>query len=256
MTFVIPRISHVASTAYNNPCCLTHKHDAHHLARAAALVAPPGVVLDIGCGAGGVAIPLLHARADLCVVGVEVSRPDGDEAVRRATVMGIGRRFRLLQGDALTVDLPSAPSVTVNPPMLPTEPWFAVRGRDGREELFVHAMFARLARRPATADIWIHLFDYQGIDRSSGTYPALAAVAAREAFEISYPHRGWRAIGPASAIRVALPALARLFPDAIAVADGREVRFTDLMRHTPTSLLIRHSIVRLHRPGIMTGRSR
>jgi hypothetical protein len=81
-------------------------------------------------------------------------------------------------------------------------------------------------------------------------------VAAEGGFEVSYPHRGWRACGPTSAITAALPALCRQLPEAIASIAGSEKRFADLPRDGAGPLLIRHSIVRLNRTTALTGEPR
>lgn len=253
MAFATPRPSFPLPIPYPAPCCLTRSHDAYHLARAAAAMARPGTIVDVGCGTGGVAISLLRARPDVRVVGIEVVPDHAREASTRASVLGLGDRLHVVPGDALSVPLPDAPSVVVNPPMLPTEPWFVAPCGDGPPELFAHALLRRLADNKTTGNIWLHAFDFLGLDSPTGASPSLARIAADVGFELSYPHRGWRAVGPTSAIRDALPALSRLFPEALAWADGRQRRFAELKRADSPDLLIRHSIVRLNRPALVPG---
>ncbi len=234
-------------------CCLTHQHDARQLARNVAAVVPPGTALEIGSGQGAVAMRLLHLRADLRVVGVEVSSRAAGESVRRATAMGLGDRFRVIRGDALVVRLPDSPSVVLNPPMLPTEAWFEAPAKSTPHEGFAAAIIRRLGAQQTTTDIWIHLFDVHGIDRSFGWGTPVAHVAAEFGFELSFPHRGWRAVGPASRVREALPQLARLFPEALALVDGAPTRLRALGRPDARRLLIPHSVVRLHRSPTSNG---
>lgn len=232
-------------------CCLTRADDARRLASAAAAVVTPGRVLDIGCGAGGIALPLLRARRDLSVLGVEVAPSEAAEAQRRAEVAGVAHRLRLLVGNAREIRLPSAPSAVANPPMLPGEPGFTV-GPKGAERLFAHALVERLAGA-GVRDIWLHQFDFLGIDVAYGDHPTLARVATAAGFEISFPHRGWRAVGQASAVRHALPALARLFPDAPARLGTTELPLARIPTRTSEPVAIRHTIARLHRPVITKG---
>lgn len=253
MVLVAPRAPVYAFHAYPPPCCLTSAHDAYYLARAAAAMVRPGVVLDVGGGSGRVAIPLLHARRDVRVVGIEVARDAAREATARAMAAGIADRLEVRIADVLAVTLPDAYSVVANPPLLPTEPWFTVPRRDGPPELFPHALLRRLAGQPLTSDVWLHLFDFVGIDVPSGGFPSLVRAAGDLGFELSVPHRGWRAVGPSSAIRGALPELAQLFPNAVAWVDGRERRFEEVKDGGARELLIRHSIVRLNRPALPAG---
>ena len=237
-------------------CCLNRAHDAHRLAHAVASVAALGTVVDLGCGAGNVAIPILLARPDLHAVGVEVV-PDAAASARiQAAQRGVAKRFRVITGDAFGVDLPHARSYVANPPMLPTEPWFSLPTPGGGEALFWAALLRRLAERTEALDIWLHLFDFQGVGSRSGGFPTVEEVAAAQGLEVGYPHRGWRAIGPGSAILAALPALSRLFPAALAKVDGLDVRFADLPRNPDRPVLIRHSVVRLHRARPTTGEIR
>ncbi len=238
------------------PCCATHQHDARQLARVAAAVMPPGTALDIGSGTGAVSVRLLRLRHDLRIVGVEVSSAAARESVRRATAMGLGDRFRVIRGDALATRLPDAPSVVVNPPLLPTEGWFAPPAASSPREGFAAALVRRLGERQATSDIWIHLFDFHGIDRSFGWGTPIAQVAADLGFELGLPHRGWRAVGPTSRIRDALPLLALLFPDARAIVDGAPARLQELRTIETRPLLIPHSVVRLHRTQSPNGAAR
>ncbi len=237
-------------------CCMTHQHDARQLARIVAAVVPPGVVLDIGSGAGTVAMRLLHLRSDLRVVGVEVSSGAALESVRRATAMGLGDRFRVLRGDALGIRLPEARSAVVNPPMLPTESWWEAPRRSSPGEGFAAALVRRLGAQPGTSDIWIHLFDFHGIERSFGWGTPLVQVATEFGFEVSFPHRGWRAVGPTSRIRDALPQLVRVFPDATALVDGAPIRLSEARPIGAGQLLIPHSVVRLHRAPTANGAPR
>ena len=253
MTLALTDSAHPYVSSTPAACCMTHQHDARQLARVVAAVVPPGVVLDIGSGAGAIAMRLLHLRPDVRVVGVEVASGMALGSVRRAAAMGLGDRFRVVRGDALAVRLPDAPSVVVNPPMLPTEGWFEAPAASWPREGFAAALVRRLGARRVTSDIWIHLFDFQGIERSFGWGTPIARVAAEFGFELSYPHRGWRAVGPTSRVRDALPQLARLFPDARALIDGAPVRLDELRPAEAYALLIPHSVVRLHRAPTANG---
>ena len=253
MASVIPHPRFAPAPSLPAACCLNQAHDAHRLAQTLATVATPGTILDIGCGSGSVAIPVLLARRDLHAVGVEVSPTQAAIARNRATQLRVADRFELIVGDALDIELPHGRSVVANPPMLPTEPWFSLPSPEGGEALFWMALLRRLAERSDVADIWLHLFDFQGVGRRFGSFPSVEEVAAKAGFEVGYPHRGWRAVGPGSAIPAALPALSRLFPEAIANVGGSDVRFADLPHEVTRPLLIRHSIVRLHRPRALQG---
>lgn len=235
------------------PCCLDHSHDAHRLAQSIAEVTTRGTLLDIGCGTGNVSIPVLLARRDLRVVGVEVSAAVAAVAQCRAVQHRVADRFNVVVGDALDIGLPHGRSVVSNPPMLPTEPWFSLPSPEGGEALFWMALVRRVAAWPEVADVWLHLFDFQGVGRRSGSFPTVEELASAEGFEVGYPHRGWRAVGPGSAIVAALPALRPLFPAAIANVNGIDVRFADLPHDLRGQVLIHHSIVRLHRARAARG---
>ena len=153
-----------------------------------------------------------------------------------------------------TSSLPHGRSVVANPPMLPTEPWFSLPSPEGGEALFWMALLRRLAERSDVADIWLHLFDFQGVGRRFGSFPSVEEVApqrpaSRSAIRTAVGVR-WV---PGSAIPAALPALSRLFPEAIANVGGSDVRFADLPHEVTRPVLIRHSIVRLHRPRALQG---
>ena len=74
MASVIPHPRFAPAPSLPAACCLNQAHDAHRLAQTLATVATPGTILDIGCGSGSVAIPVLLAP-DLHAVGVEVLSP-------------------------------------------------------------------------------------------------------------------------------------------------------------------------------------
>lgn len=253
MTSVLARHRDDHPALFHGPCCLDHTHDAYRLARAVAEEVPPGQLLDIGCGAGGVAIPVLQARPDVRVTGVELSRDAAARARQRAASSGVVARMQVLAGDAFAIPLPRAPSVAANPPMLPAEPGFSFRSRAGGEELFWEKLVRVLARRAEVADVWLHLFDFQGVGGRFGNFPSVDELARTGGFEVSYPHRGWRACGPRSAITSALPTLRRLFPDARARLGDTEARFGELACAPQAPLLIPHSIVRLHRAPATSG---
>jgi cystathionine beta-synthase len=104
---------------FQDACCLDHTHDAYRLARTVAMAVPPGRLLDIGCGAGGVAIPVLLARPDVRVTGVELSRDAAARARQRAALSGVSPRLRVHAGDAFALPLPRLPSMVANPPNTP-----------------------------------------------------------------------------------------------------------------------------------------
>lgn len=162
-----------------------------------------------------------------------------------------GHRLHLVVGDALAIRLPATPSAVANPPMVPGEFCFAV-GSPGRERLFTHVLVERLADA-GVRDIWLHQFDYLGMDIAYGPGPTLVRAGTALGFEVSFPHRGWRALGPGSAVRRALPALGRLYPDAPVLLGEALVPLALVPATTTASLAIRHSIVRLHRPASTQG---
>jgi SAM-dependent methyltransferase len=244
---------HPPAYAPSLACCTGRAHDALRLATATAHVAAPGLVVDIGCGAGGVAVPLLQARTDLRVLGVEIDPSLAAEARHRAQVAGVGRRLSVLVADGLVAPLPTAViSATVNPPLLPGEQgWLLTSGE--RRQPFAHAIVERLAAVPSLSDIWVHLFDFWGVDVPYADRPTLVQVASANGFEIGYPHRGWRAVGQESAIRAALPDLARLFPATPVRVGSAQLPIADVLSDTPDLLHIRHTIARLHRPASRKG---
>jgi release factor glutamine methyltransferase len=86
----------------------------------AALGLPEGArVVDVGTGAGGIALALADERPDLRVVGTESS--PGALAVARANAARLGLAVELLEGDLLEPVTGPVDAVVCNPPYVPAE---------------------------------------------------------------------------------------------------------------------------------------
>lgn len=228
-------------------CCASRSDDARVLAMVVGSAAPPGLLLDVGCGSGSVALAILRARPDIGIVGIDVSARRCREAERRASAIGVAPRFRTISGSAFEVDLPRLPSVVANPPMLPTEPGFAFPTTRGARDLFWMRLLSTVSTWERPVQVWLHLFDFQGVGAPSGDFPTLGEVAGSYGFSVSFAHRGWRALAPTSSVTKALPALRRVFPDG-RICTGRSVtRFADLDGPVTEPASIPHSIVHLRR---------
>jgi SAM-dependent methyltransferase len=206
-----------ASVAVRRPartCCADRADDARVLAAVVASGAPSGLVLDVGCGSGAVAHVALRARPDFDVIGIDVSASRCRDAERRAASTGLSDRFRTVAGSTFEVDLPRSLTVVANPPMLPTEPAFAFVAAEGRRELFWMRLLATVSGWDRPVQLWLHLFDFQGVGAPSGESPTISQIAESDGFSVGIAHRCWRALAPTSSVTKALPALRRAFPKA------------------------------------------
>lgn len=227
-------------------CCANRDDDARMLAGVVALSAPPGRLLDIGCGAGAVAIPVLQARPDISIIGVDVSAARCNEAERRATRLGHGYRFAALVGSAFDVRLPQLGSIVANPPMLPTEPGFSFATGGGRD-LFWMRLLSMVSAWNRPVELWLNLFDFQGVSGRTGAYPSVGEFAAAHGFSAGAVHRGWRAVGHSSSIAKALPALMRVFPYGLISVDNAILPLAELDGRPTGEMAVPHSIVHLAR---------
>lgn len=228
-------------------CCADRSDDARALATVVASAAPAGPLLDIGCGSGAVALAVLMARPDISAVGVDVSASRCREAQRLAATMGLTSRFHALTGSAFDIRLPRSPAVVANPPMLPTEPGFSLPSRLGPPELFWMRLVAMISEWQHPVQLWLHLFDFQGVREAAGLFPTVLEVAADRGFDVAVAHHGWRAVAATSSLMKALPSLRRVFPDGLALCGDTPMRFADLPVAVRTPLSIPHSIVHLSR---------
>jgi hypothetical protein len=190
---------------------------------------------------------VLQARPDVGVVRIDVSTSRCREAERRAVASGLSHRFRAIAGSAFEVDLPGLSAVVTNPPMLPAEPGFTFPAARGGRDLFWMRLLATVSEWDRSVELWLHLFDFQGVGARSGEFPTISEVAGPKGFSVGIGHRGWRAIAPSSSVRKALPALRPVFPEGRARVGRRERRFVDLEVDATKPLSIAHSIVHLAR---------
>ena len=58
-----------------------------------------GILADLGCGTGAIALMLLARQPEISVTGVEMQPHAADMARRSARLNGVEQRFRVLEGD-------------------------------------------------------------------------------------------------------------------------------------------------------------
>ncbi len=244
----IASIPHVHPLTAPTPiCCHHHLDDARSLAAAVIAGALGGPALDIGCGEGGVSLAVLAARPDVSILGVDIAPEPCRRAETVAARRGLGARFRSITGSVFEVPLPPARQFFTNPPLLPGEPGFFHASPDGTRDLFWAALIRLLATRERTFQLWIHLFDFHGIERRTGRYLSLREVADQEGLGFGLVHCGLREAGRHSAIAGAVPALRRVFPDGEIVVDGVPVPLGRLPHAIERPFGVPHSVAVLSR---------
>ena len=234
-------------TAPTRICCHDHLDDARSLAAAVIAGASGGPALDIGCGEGGVSLAVLAARPDVSILGVDIAPEQCRRAETVAARRGLGARFRSVRGSVFAVPLPPTRHFFTNPPLLPGEPGFFHTSPDGTRDLFWAALIRLLATRERTFQLWIHLFDFHGVERRTGRYPSLREVADQEGLGFDLVHRGLREAGRHSTIAGALPALRRVFPEGEIVVDGVPAPLARLPEPIERPFGVPHSIAVLSR---------
>ena len=77
------------------------------LERIACFAQPPGLLLDVGCGAGNYTLKLLEALPGLDVTLIDLSQPMLTRAVERITQVDVGK-ITTAQGDIRDLELPAS----------------------------------------------------------------------------------------------------------------------------------------------------
>lgn len=222
--------------------------DAQILADVLCKDLQPGTLLDIECGEGLIAISVAGKRNDVSVLGIEIDAvrcATARDRVKRASITG---RVQIICSDIFKTQLPNSDAICCNPPLLPDEQAFFVDGTPGN--LFWKSLIEKIDKEQASQFIYLHLFDFHGINHRTGELPCLEEVARTTGFSIVTLYSGVRQIGENSRIRYNLPQLVNYFPEGTVLVDDSEVpicRFSSSYTNTVSNLYIYQSIVRLSR---------
>ena len=184
--------------------------DALTLAQVVSAEMASGLLIDIGCGNGNVGIHIARQHPDITVVGIDLSLFKCKEAALFHTLHI--SNFHVVCGDMCFMPFSRADAVCSNPPLLPGEPGFILRSPRGARELFWHLLVEE-ANSHGVHLIYIHLYDFHGIEERTGDWLCLEEVALREGYRVTYPYRGVRYVGLSSNIRSKIPALRDYFPN-------------------------------------------
>lgn len=208
----------------------------------------PGTLLDIGCGEGLVAISVAGRRNNVSVLGIEIDAVRCATAQDRVERAEITNRVQIICADIFKTQLPNSDAICCNPPLLPDEQGFFVDGTPGN--LFWKSLIEKVGNEQASQFIYLHLFDFHGINHRTGELPCLEEVARTTGFSIVTLYSGVRQIGENSRIRYNLPQLVNYFPEGTVMVDDSEVpiyRFSSSYTNTVSNLYIYQSIIRLSR---------
>lgn len=198
-----------------------------------------GTLLDIGSGEGLVVIGVATRRADVSIFGFEIDSFKCDVARNNIEGAGLTERVQIICADVFKTKLPISDAICCNPPLLPDEHGFS--SYEGiTQNLFWKSLIEKINREEVSPLIYLHLFDFHGINHRTGEQPCLEEVASTTGFSVATLYRGIRQIGENSRVRYNLPQLANYFPEGIIVVDDSEIpihRFLSSYINTVTTFI-------------------
>lgn len=223
--------------------------DAQILANILCEDLKPGTLIDIGCGDGLIAINVAGRRRDINVLGIDIDAISCAIAQDNLEQAEIKDRVQIICADVFKTQLPSSEAICCNPPLLPNEHGFLI-GEQLTQNLFWKTLIEKVDTEGISPLIYLHLFDFHGINHRSGRLPSLQEVAKITGFSVVTLYRGVRKIGESSRIRHNLPQLVNYFPEGTMIVDESEMpiyKFSSVYTNTVNNLSIYQSIVRLSR---------
>lgn len=239
MTEFTPQITNIEGAA----------GDAQILADVLCKDLKPGTLLDIGCGEGLVAISVARRRTDIGILGIEVDSLRCVTTRDNVESADLTDRVQIICVDVFRTQLPISDAVCCNPPLLPDEHGFFT-DEGTTQNLFWKTLIEKISTEEVSPLIYLHLFDFHGINHRTGELPCLEEIANNTGFSVAILYRGVRQIGENSRIRYNLPELVDYFPEGTVIVDDLEVpiyRFSSSYTNTVSNLYIHQSIVRLSR---------
>lgn len=209
----------------------------------------PGILLDIGCGDGLVATGVARRRTDVSVLGIEIDTIKYTIAQNNIENTKMTDRVHLICADVFKTKLPISNAICCNPPLLPDECGFLV-DEQTTQNLFWKALIEKISTEGISQLIYLHLFDFHGINHRTGALPCVEEIASTTGFSVATLYRGIRQIGENSRVRYNLPQLVDYFPEGTVIVDDLEIpihRFSSIFANTIGNLYTYQSIVRLSR---------
>ncbi len=161
---------------------------------------------------------------------------------------GLVDRVQIICADIFKTQLPASDAICSNPPLLPDEQGFFADVTN--RNLFWMGLIKKINMENVSPLIYLHLFDFHGIDHRTGELPCLEEIADSAGFSVATLYRGIRQIGENSRIRYNLHQLINYFPEGTVVVNDSEIpiyQFPSVYTNTVGNLFIHQSIVRLSR---------
>ncbi|MEK7617474.1 MAG: methyltransferase [Patescibacteria group bacterium] len=223
--------------------------DSEILADALCKDLKPGTLLDIGCGEGFIAIDIAKRRPDINILGIDVDTVKCAAAQINIENAKITDRVQIMCADVFKTHLPISDAICCNPPLLPAEQGFFT-DEGISQNLFWKILVEKIHTEEVSPLIYLHLFDFHGINHRTGKLPSLEEVASTTGFSMAILYRGIRQIGENSRVRYNLPELADYFPEGSVIVDDSEVlmyTLSNIYINTVANLSIHQSIIRLSR---------
>lgn len=165
------------------------------------------------------------------------------DAAAAAAVSGLTERLTVIESPLELVPVSTIDAIACNPPLVPDELGFEwLPGIT-----FMEGMLGWLTASNFVGRLFIHLFDYTGIEEATGTQPSLVTLARTYGFWWKRRYHGLRYVSHDSRIRASRCNLARVFPQGIMVADDKPVYLRQLAMEDcqNLTLCVPHSIVEM-----------
>jgi len=185
-------------------------------------------LLDIGTGTGVVSIYLCKQNKYICSTALEINHSKFEIAKKNIRSNKANTRCILINEDVFEWQPPynmNFDTIACNPPMIPGELGFQFMHPEKnipisfieRLLIWIKLVFTN------DLDIYLHVFDFLGIDKPTGIWPSIQSLAEMYGFNIRVIARGLRPIYPKSNIRLRLFDLAAQFPTGKLLMDQEEI---------------------------------